>query len=152
MAKRKFDFQKVLLAAGGGMAAGFVRDQLDKVEMFRKQQPIVKPLALAAVGAGINFFLNDKMEALGLGILGVAGAEIATTMANRKKGLYDPLTGELLDGLSSVTPSMQGITGRSRGLVRSAVRDLRRASAMNAGLSSVSAPSYQNYQNGGLGS
>jgi len=77
MATKKLDFKNVIMALGAGVGSELAMDKLGEMKQIQ-DKPYLAPLAIAAAGAWAT--TNPKMESLGYGMLGAAGAQLKITL------------------------------------------------------------------------
>jgi len=76
-AKKKINFQNIIIATGAGLGSEFLMDKLQSVKAVQ-DKPYLAPLAIVAAGAFLT--TQPKMEAAGFGMLGAAGAQFKTSL------------------------------------------------------------------------
>lgn len=74
--KKPFEIKSILMAAGGGVAAGVITTGLEKNIAFLADKPKVTPLIIGVVaGAGL-YFLPDEYSPAFFGMVGAAGGDL----------------------------------------------------------------------------
>jgi len=79
--KKKFEFEAVLLAAGGGIATAPLMNMLQE-NVFKKKPEIVPAVTLGA-GLALQYFGGKKVEPAALGIIAVSAGELASNLIAR---------------------------------------------------------------------
>ncbi len=85
---KQFDITAVVGALAGGVVAGIAVDQLeDKVDFFKDGTgEKVLPFVPAIVGAAIIYFMDDKYQPVGYGMLGASGLDVGEDLAEKMEG------------------------------------------------------------------
>ena len=94
MAKKAFDFQAVMFAAGGGVAAEAVMTMAEsKIKFFQDKPNLVPVLPMALGAAGMYFMKDDKMKPLFYGMTAVGAANLAGGLMSKIGGGSDNMDG-----------------------------------------------------------